>query len=119
MRRNSDKLARLARRNSSLIHALKNDFSEEKVTACAERVRQAVLTALKKFKERRLPRSDSMNNDYVELLISEIERLRNEWNQIPTGEIINITEKWPKNPNYENIGINLKYIFDTTYQRKN
>ena len=87
MTRNSDKLSRLDRRMRELEHAIKHDAESEIISKKADRVRAAVLTALKKFRPAFFEQSDSG-------AIQKWGILERRWEAISTDEIIAKTRLW-------------------------
>ena len=103
--RNSDKLLRLARRKASLVNAVVNDLPQEQVVKRAERVRQAVLTALKKHRVRVTPYEDMERSRDVTERTRACEALEDRWRSMPIEDVIEKSCQWPEHPRLKDLGL--------------
>lgn len=103
--RNSDKLQRLARRAATLENAVKNNLSQNKINKNAERVRQAVLTALKKHRMQFTKYDEGEENNTTTKWVTECEALEEKWANITAEEVVKISCKWPEHPTLKDLGV--------------
>lgn len=94
-----DKLGLIARRKQELDHAIKNGFDQAQIALRAERVRAAVLTALKKYRVR----STLVDKKPVSTRESK-------WANVPTDEIIEVTRLWKDRPTLGDIAKSVREI---------
>ncbi|MCP4356039.1 MAG: hypothetical protein GY793_10530 [Proteobacteria bacterium] len=103
--RNSDKLIRLTRRKATLENAVTNDLPQEQIENRAERVRQAVLSALKKHRMQFTKYEKDAESNTTTKWVAECEALEEKWLNITSEEVVEISCQWPEHPKLKNLGV--------------
>ncbi|MGK0186797.1 MAG: hypothetical protein ACI9R3_002580 [Verrucomicrobiales bacterium] len=87
----SNKWAVLERRLRELRHAMNHEYSEERVGACGQKVIDAVLGVLKKYRPAFFEHADT---DEIE----EWRALESRWRSMKPTDIPEMTREWPDSP---------------------